>query len=137
MNGESRTVACRIVEAWVALLLMFICSAVCLAQVRGATKGAKPVTDSAISGSELEAAVEAIRKKHDLPALAVGVIENGMVTHTAAVGVRKYGDGTPVTVADKFHIGVLHEVHDGDAAARLVDRGKIRWVRRSGRFSLN
>jgi len=49
--------------------------------------------------------LESIRKKHDLPALAVAVVKDGKICDRAAVGVRKFGDSTPATVDDQFHIG--------------------------------
>ena len=49
--------------------------------------------------------IEAIRQKHDLPALAVVVVKDGQICDRVAVGVRKWGDATPVTTNDVFHIG--------------------------------
>lgn len=42
--------------------------------------------------------LEAVRKKHDLPALAAAVILRGEIVATGAVGVRKIGADVPVTI---------------------------------------
>ena len=57
------------------------------------------------ASNDMTQALEAIRKKHDLPALAVVVVKDGKICDRTAVGVRKWGDPTPVTTNDVFHIG--------------------------------
>ena len=70
---------------------------------------------------------EAIRKKHDLPALAVVVVKDGQICDRAAVGVRKWGDPTPVTTNDAFHIGSCTKSMTATLTAILLDEGKLRW----------
>jgi CubicO group peptidase (beta-lactamase class C family) len=71
--------------------------------------------------------LEPIRKKHDLPALAVAVVKDGMICDRAAVGVRKYGAPTPVTVDDKFHIGSCTKSMTATLTAIFIEEGKLRW----------
>lgn len=71
--------------------------------------------------------LETIRKKHDLPALAVTVVKEGKICDRAAVGVRKYGDPTPVTINDQFHIGSCTKSMTATLAAMLIEEGKLRW----------
>ena len=61
--------------------------------------------DSRAATNDITQAIEAIRKNHDLPALAVVVTKDGQICDRVAVGVRKWGDSTPVTTNDVFHIG--------------------------------
>jgi CubicO group peptidase (beta-lactamase class C family) len=68
-----------------------------------------------------------IRKKHDLPALAVVVVKDGKFLERAAVGVRKYGDETPVTTNDVFHIGSCTKSMTATVTAMLIEEGKLRW----------
>ncbi len=68
-----------------------------------------------------------IREEHGLPALAAVVVKDGKVREAAAVGVRKSGESTPVTIQDKFHIGSCTKSMTATLAALLVERGKIRW----------
>jgi CubicO group peptidase (beta-lactamase class C family) len=71
---------------------------------------------------------EAIRKKRDLPALAVVVVKDGKICDRAAVGVRKFGDPTPVTTNDLFHIGSCTKSMTATLSALLVEEGKLQWT---------
>ncbi|HWD91186.1 MAG TPA: serine hydrolase domain-containing protein [Verrucomicrobiae bacterium] len=71
--------------------------------------------------------LEVIRKKHDLPALAVVVAKDGKICDRAAVGVRKLGDATLVTTNDEFHIGSCTKSMTATLAAMLIEQGKLRW----------
>jgi CubicO group peptidase (beta-lactamase class C family) len=73
------------------------------------------------------AVLETIRKKHDLPALAVAVVKDGKICDRAAVGVRKYGDPTPVTIDDQFHIGSCTKSMTATLTAMFIEEGKLRW----------
>jgi CubicO group peptidase (beta-lactamase class C family) len=71
--------------------------------------------------------LEEIRKKHDLPALAVAVVKDGIICDRAAVGVRKWGDPTPVTTNDLFHIGSCTKSMTATLTAMLIEEGKLHW----------
>ena len=72
-------------------------------------------------------ALEVIRKKHDLPALAVVVVKDGRICDRAAVGVRKLGESARVTTNDVFHIGSCTKSMTATLTAMLIDEGKLRW----------
>lgn len=72
-------------------------------------------------------AMEKIRKKYDLPALAVVVVKDGVICDNVAVGVRKLGDPTLVTTNDVFHIGSCTKSMTATLAGMLIDDGKLRW----------
>ena len=71
--------------------------------------------------------LEGIRKKHDLPALAAVVVKDGRICGRAAVGVRKFGDPTPVTTNDLFHIGSCTKAMTATLVGLLIEEGKLRW----------
>ena len=71
--------------------------------------------------------LETIRKKHDLPALAVVVVKDGQICDREVVGVRKWGDPTPVTTNDVFHIGSCTKSMTATLTARLIEEGKLNW----------
>jgi CubicO group peptidase (beta-lactamase class C family) len=81
---------------------------------------------SSISKNTSEA-LEVIRKKRDLPALAVVVVKDGQICDRAAVGVRKFGDLTAVTTNDVFHIGSCTKPMTATLTAILIDEGKLHW----------
>ena len=71
--------------------------------------------------------LETFREKYDLPALAVVVVKDGKICDHAAVGVRKSGDPTPVTINDQFHIGSCTKSMTATLAAMFIEEGKLRW----------
>src|SRR5262249_1988402 len=52
-----------------------------------------------------ESALEPVRAKYDLPSLAGAVFSGDATIAVGAVGVRKRGDPTPITRADRWHLG--------------------------------
>jgi CubicO group peptidase (beta-lactamase class C family) len=87
---------------------------------------AAPLAGSSLSAGTAED-IEALRKKHDLPALAVVVVKDGRICDRAAVGVRKYGDPARVTTNDVFHIGSCTKSMTATLAAMFIEEGKLRW----------
>jgi CubicO group peptidase (beta-lactamase class C family) len=85
-------------------------------------------TGTAQSAPALEVALEEIRAKHQLPALAAAAVSGGELVAQSAVGVRKLGSGTAVTLTDKWHIGSCGKSMTASLAAILVQEGKIRWT---------
>ena len=77
--------------------------------------------------NDMSQILEDIRKKHDLPALAVVVVKDGAICSRTAVGVRKWGDATPITTNDVFHIGSCTKSMTATLAAILIEEGKLRW----------
>jgi len=52
----------------------------------------------------LDAALEPVRAKHALPALAAAVVKDGVIVAAGAVGVRVHGTDIKVTIDDRFHL---------------------------------
>ncbi len=71
--------------------------------------------------------LEDIRKKHDLPALAAVVVKDGKICDRVAVGVRKWGDPTPITTNDIFHIGSCTKSMTATITAMFIEEGKLNW----------
>jgi CubicO group peptidase (beta-lactamase class C family) len=80
-----------------------------------------------LTNVDMSQALETIRKKHGLPALAVVAVKDGQICERAAVGVRKWGDATLVTTNDVFHIGSCTKSMTATLTAILIDEGKLRW----------
>ncbi|MEP6755357.1 MAG: serine hydrolase domain-containing protein [Chthonomonadales bacterium] len=77
--------------------------------------------------SGLAAIIEKIRVKNHLPALAVSVISEGKIVKSAAVGFRKSGNDTPVTLQDQFHIGSCTKSMTATLVQMMVEQGKLKW----------
>ncbi len=71
--------------------------------------------------------LDPIRETHDLPALAGAVVLDGRTAAIGAVGVRKYGDKTPVTLDDQFHLGSCTKSMTATLAAMFVEEGRLAW----------
>lgn len=79
-----------------------------------------------------DAELEAIRAKHQLPALAALAMIGGEVRVNGAVGLRRLGGTEPVTRNDKWHIGSCTKSMTATLAAMLVEQGALRWDTRVG-----
>jgi CubicO group peptidase (beta-lactamase class C family) len=75
----------------------------------------------------LNSLLEAIRQKHDLPALAGATVTSNGLLGAGAVGVHKYGCDVAVSVADQFHLGSNTKAMTATMLATLVEEGKLSW----------
>lgn len=82
---------------------------------------------SAATNANPGTSIEAIRKKHSVPAVAVIATKNGQIVDRAAAGVRKQGDPTPITTNDVVHIGSCTKSMTATLAGILIEEGKLRW----------
>lgn len=83
---------------------------------------------SASFAADITNRLESIRKQHDLPGLAIIVFKDGEIRDRAAVGIRKHGDPTPLTIEDQFHIGSCTKSMTATLAGMLVEEGKLKWT---------
>ena len=88
-------------------------------------------TPSAFSQSStpenLNSLLTPILQKYDLPALAGAIVTSKGLVGVGAVGVRKYGTNTPVTIDDEFHLGSDTKAMTATMLATLVEQGKLSW----------
>jgi CubicO group peptidase (beta-lactamase class C family) len=70
-------------------------------------------------------ALEAIRKKYDLPALAATTVVSGKPTEVFTVGVRRYGATDPALPTDAFHLGSDTKAMTATLIGVLMDQGKL------------
>lgn len=78
--------------------------------------------------ANLNSLLEPIRQKYDLPALTGAIVTSRGLSSVGAVGVRKYGTATPVTVDDQFHLGSDTKAMTATMLATLVEEGKLSWT---------
>lgn len=83
--------------------------------------------DAHLAKMPLAEALETLREKHKLPALAAAAVREGAIVESAAVGVRKQGASDAVTIDDKWHIGSCTKSMTATLAAMLVEEGKLQW----------
>jgi CubicO group peptidase (beta-lactamase class C family) len=91
----------------------------------GAAAGEAPKVTPA--SAEVNALLAPLREKHNLPALGAAVVTSKGLVAVGAVGVRKRGDKTAVTVDDQFHLGSDTKAMTAALVAALVEEGKLRY----------
>ena len=64
---------------------------------------------------------------YGLPALAAAIVREGKVVASGAVGTRRAGTDSPVTLHDRFHIGSDTKAMTSLIAGMLVEQGGLRW----------
>jgi len=80
-----------------------------------------------ISQAELEEIIAEISQKYGVPAMAFAVVTDQGLQQAAAVGVRKWGDPTPVTLDDSWPLGSDTKIMTSALASILVDQGNLSW----------
>jgi CubicO group peptidase (beta-lactamase class C family) len=84
--------------------------------------------EAASASADTTRTIEALRKKHNLPAIALVVVKDGRICDRAATGVRKYGSPARVTTNDLFHIGSCTKSMTATLAAMFIEEGKLGWT---------
>jgi CubicO group peptidase (beta-lactamase class C family) len=80
------------------------------------------------NAASLSIQLEQIRSSQQVPALGALLLQEGKVVDSAAVGVRKLGNSTPVAVNDDFHLGSDTKAMTATLTAIFVDEGKLSWT---------
>ncbi len=95
----------------------------------GAAMAALLVCGAAQAGTpaSLDATLEPYLARYGLPAVAAAVVRDGVVVAAGAIGTRRAGARSPVTVNDRFHLGSDTKAMTALLAAMLVEEGKLRW----------
>jgi CubicO group peptidase (beta-lactamase class C family) len=75
----------------------------------------------------LEQIFEEVRLEFKLPALAGGIVTSNGIKEIAAVGKRKLGDDTAVTIDDLWHLGSCTKAMTATLVGILVSEGKLNW----------
>ena len=79
-------------------------------------------TDKAITS-----ALEPIRQKSGVPAIAAAVVTSAGIEFIGAVGVRKRGTEIPVTLDERWHLGSDTKAMTSTLIAKLVEQSKLKW----------
>lgn len=85
-------------------------------------KTGSQITKEYISGISAEA-----RKKFNVPAIAIAVMDSKSIFIVDVQGTRIWGTDNPVSAKNYFHIGSCSKLILGLIAGKLVDSGVISW----------
>ncbi len=103
----------------------------CLVAAAAATVLARPQVAPPAAAS-LEARLTALRETAKLPAVAGALFTSAQVVQQSAIGVRRLGADTPVTLSDRWHIGSLTKSFTATLVAKFVERGDLKWTQTLG-----
>ncbi len=76
---------------------------------------------------DVAALLEPIRARHDIPALAGGIVTTGGLASAAACGVRKRGGDAAATTNDLWHLGSCTKAMTAVLLARFMETGGPGW----------
>ena len=82
---------------------------------------------SAAPPAGFDARVEEALKKHDVPGMAIAIVENGQIVKAKGYGVRRLGSAEAVDADTIFPTGSTGKAFTAAALAILVDEGKLDW----------
>ena len=77
--------------------------------------------------SGLDSFTDQVIETSGIPALAIGVMEEGKVTDQAVRGVRQLGEDTKVKANDTFHWGSIAKSVTGTMIGKLIENGDLNW----------
>ena len=80
------------------------------------------------SPADLSSVLKPILAAHTLPALAGCIVTADKIVAIGAVGVRKYGTDTPVSINDQFHLGSDTKAMTAFLIGKLVERKELKWT---------
>ena len=86
-----------------------------------------PTVHAAPDTDTFDTAVQQTFDRYQLPGLAVGIIRDGEVVYTRALGELRAGGGEKIDNATLFKIASNSKAMTAGVLARLVDAGKLKW----------
>jgi CubicO group peptidase (beta-lactamase class C family) len=86
-----------------------------------------PITSLSSGDPAVVDALEPVWRKHRVPAITGGIVTSRGLERLGALGVRKTGTRVAVTTNDLWHLGSETKAMTAALAARLVERGLLRW----------
>lgn len=110
-------------------LSLLIAASASLTRVAAQESAPSPVASTAANTrtAQLEAALRVALDASEVPGIAACIAHDGEILAQAAVGVRRFGDPTPVRVDDAWHLGSCTKSMTATLAAVLVERKLLRW----------
>jgi CubicO group peptidase (beta-lactamase class C family) len=78
--------------------------------------------------SDLPALLDAVRLKHEVPALGVLVARNGRIDRLVTLGTVSINSNEPVRPDDLWHLGSNTKALTATLAARMVEKKQLSWT---------
>ena len=112
-------------EAWTTTRILALCPIFAALLI--------PVTVTRINAQERSAGnlsreIAEVRRKHDIPAMAVAVVNQTGLIDARCSGHRRRGNSDNVELSDRFAIGSCTKSMTATLAAAMVEANKIEWT---------
>ena len=98
----------------------------------GQTSTNTPLSTGTAQPQNINSVLQPYLSDYQLPSVAAVVISNGQVVAQGAVGERKAGNSTPVTINDQYQIGSCTKAMTATIMGMLVQQGKLNWTSTMG-----
>jgi len=115
---------------WSALLLRSGLLSIALLAGTEVARGAPPAV--APAPRDVSALLAPLVAKHDVPALAGGIVVGSELVAVGCDGVRRRGSPERVTPTDRWHLGSCTKAMTATLCALLVEDGKLAWEQTLG-----
>lgn len=86
-----------------------------------------PFTVLAEVPADFDARVREAMRSHDVPGMAISIVQDGKIVHARGYGVRRFGGSEPVDADTIFPTGSTGKAVTAATLAILVDEGKLGW----------
>lgn len=98
------------------------------APVSESTPVSEPASEfGTVGDGSINTFLQSYREKYDFPAVAAFILQGDEITEKGAVGERIKGEGTQVSLDDKWHIGSLTKAFTSLLAALLIEDNVLDW----------
>jgi CubicO group peptidase (beta-lactamase class C family) len=97
-----------------------------------ATLTTMPTTSNVSDITSINDVLQPLLEQYQIPAIAAVVISDGNIIAQGAVGERKFGDSTPVTIDDQWLLGSCTKAFTATLIGILVEKGKLNWTTTMG-----
>lgn len=115
------------ISAYLRFIRLVVCIAVAACTMNAIAAGQDDSDIKPTENSALKEKLEAIRKKHQLPALWGGVFHLDGRSVMAATGVRRWNSEPQVTLTDPIHLGSCTKAMTAALIGQLCSEGKLKF----------
>ena len=107
--------------AQVVIAMVLMVTLTCCGQAAANT----PASSGTAQAQNINDILQPLLSQNQLPSIAAVVISNGQIIAQGAVGERKAGDSTPVTINDQYLLGSCTKAMTATIMGMLVQQSKL------------
>ena len=110
----------------ICLLFILVFCTSCIVSPGGIVVNA--VSNNGVGDADLLNVLRQVRNSTKIPAMAAALVTDQGLQKVAAIGNRRWGTDSPVTINDLWHLGSDTKAMTATLAAILVEKGKLKWT---------